>query len=419
MEESKEPAGMLSVVALILVHMTHSYLLISPFVYAGSLALHHIPNLTPSSAGYYAGYVASAFMAGRTISSYQWGKIADSLGRRSVLLLSLLLSTICSVAFGLAPSFEAAMCFRFILGFVNALPGVMITLITEFSRGDKQWESDKMGLVFGMWGLAFLIAPTISGFLADPVTQFPDSWISTTFHQPLSEFPFLLPNLFGALCCALSYVFVYFYCEETLPASQIKHLSIARLFGPLNKRDRKGGRYELVQASPRSWDDPKKRWRPPTDAEDDRGEDDYGSGGDDDDEEAGVEMQSTRDPSAVAQSSPSSPSGPEKNDDSRTALEPATARSLLSRRTTRNYLFVAWIFGFVSTVMDETVPLFALADNSGGLGLLPSAIGQLLAASGVLYVLVQYRLFKFLVRKLQRTNAMRFGTIAYGFVIML
>ena len=46
----------------------------SPFVYSGAMVIWLRPSLDRASAGYYAGLVASSFMFGRTLSSYQWGK---------------------------------------------------------------------------------------------------------------------------------------------------------------------------------------------------------------------------------------------------------------------------------------------------------------------------------------------------------
>jgi len=68
---------------MVLLLLTQSYLLISPFVYSGAMVIWLNPSLTKSSAGYYAGLVASSFMFGRTISSYQWGKWSDVYGRRA------------------------------------------------------------------------------------------------------------------------------------------------------------------------------------------------------------------------------------------------------------------------------------------------------------------------------------------------
>ena len=59
-------------------------------------------------AGYYAGYVASAFMFGRLISGYAIGCWSDKVGRKPVIVLSLLSIMIFSVAFGFSKTLSWA-----------------------------------------------------------------------------------------------------------------------------------------------------------------------------------------------------------------------------------------------------------------------------------------------------------------------
>ena len=55
-------------------------------------------------------------MVGRAISAYQFGKIADIYGRKFVLVLSLIVSAIGSLAFGLSTSYAMAVSVRFVMG---------------------------------------------------------------------------------------------------------------------------------------------------------------------------------------------------------------------------------------------------------------------------------------------------------------
>jgi len=60
------------------------------------------------------------------------------------------------------------------------------------------------------------------------------------------------------------------------------------------------------------------------------------------------------------------------------------------------------------------VPLYGLADNAGGLHLMPKSIGTFLSAAGVLYVLCQYRMYKFAIGRLGRRKTMLLGTAVFG-----
>ena len=65
-----------------------------------------------NNSGYYSGYVISSFMVGRVLSSYPWGRTADNIGRKKVLLIGLVSISLFSVLFGLAKSiwYYAFMC---------------------------------------------------------------------------------------------------------------------------------------------------------------------------------------------------------------------------------------------------------------------------------------------------------------------
>lgn len=64
-------------------------------------------------AGFYAGYVASAFTFGRFVSSYALGHVTDSVGRKPVIIGGLISIMVFSLAFGLSPTFEFAVSSRY------------------------------------------------------------------------------------------------------------------------------------------------------------------------------------------------------------------------------------------------------------------------------------------------------------------
>lgn len=63
-------------------------------------------------AGFYAGYIASAFTFGRFVSGYAMGYISDKVGRKPVIVLGLLSIMIFSLAFGVSESFAWAISSR-------------------------------------------------------------------------------------------------------------------------------------------------------------------------------------------------------------------------------------------------------------------------------------------------------------------
>merc|ERR1719491_116530 len=95
--------------------------------------------------------------------------------------------------------------------------GPLKTLITEYNQGDKNKETHMIGLVLGMWGYGFLINPAITGYLSDPIKQYPNSKLVEFFGTLLRAFPFFLPNFVGCLFCLIAYILVLNFVEETLP----------------------------------------------------------------------------------------------------------------------------------------------------------------------------------------------------------
>ena len=151
-KDVKDRKWFMSTVALCSAMMVQSYLLISVFPYSGFLAMHLLPQLDSENVGSYAGYIASCFMVGRAVTSFEWGKATDRYGRKFAIEATLFLSAIFSIAFGFAPSFELAILFRFLLGLSNGMIPAVKTIISELNRGDEQEETKMMALVLGMWG---------------------------------------------------------------------------------------------------------------------------------------------------------------------------------------------------------------------------------------------------------------------------
>lgn len=70
-------------------------------------------------------------MFGRMVSSVYWGRVADRIGRKPVLLLGLTAVVITSLAFGLSVNLWMALITRFLLGFFNPIISVAKTLVSE------------------------------------------------------------------------------------------------------------------------------------------------------------------------------------------------------------------------------------------------------------------------------------------------
>lgn len=102
------------------------------------------------------------------------------------------------------------------------------TAVSELAVDDDKRETRAMGIVMAMWGWGFFVCPAIAGTVAEPTRQYADWWEhqqggnSGWMFQFLDTFPFILPNLIGALTCLVSMLLVALFVPETLSRHQIR-----------------------------------------------------------------------------------------------------------------------------------------------------------------------------------------------------
>ncbi|XP_061369044.1 protein ZINC INDUCED FACILITATOR-LIKE 1-like [Gastrolobium bilobum] len=137
----------------------------------------------------YAGYVGSAFMLGRAITSLSWGIIADRYGRKPVVIVGIIFVIIFNTLFGLSTSFWMAVITRFLLGSLNGLLGPMKAYSSEIFREEQQ----ALGLstFSAAWGIGLIIGPALGGYLAQPVEKYPHIFPKDSFWD---KFPYFLPS---------------------------------------------------------------------------------------------------------------------------------------------------------------------------------------------------------------------------------
>jgi MFS family permease len=334
--------------------LIHAFVLISVFPYAGYMVMLLLPHLTPETVGPYAGLIASSFMFGRSFSAYPWGWLADTVGRKSVLLASLLLSALLSLLFGLADNFAVAIILRFLLGLSNGIVGTVKTVVSELTASDSAMERRMMGMVVGMRAWGFLISPAVGGWLAEPIRQYPhlftEDTINSTIYRVLAKYPFLLPNLFGSMLCLATALAVYYCIPETLPEDQLSSTTC-----PLT------GSIDLLARNHKS-----------------------------DGESAEV---SPLLPSSTKPRINTSMVDYVEHEhiDSAKKTSNTTKPSLWTKQS-RDQLIPYWHFSLAVVCLDEAFPLFCIA-RKGGLGLSEGDIGKILSLAGLLFAASQYYIY--------------------------
>ncbi|QCD85764.1 MFS transporter [Vigna unguiculata] len=137
----------------------------------------------------YAGYMGSAFMLGRCLTSLFWGTIADRIGRKPVIVIGITSVVIFNTLFALSTSFWMAVIVRFLLGCLNSLLGPVKAYVTELLREEHQ----ALGLstVSAAWGVGLIIGPALGGYLSQPVEKYPHIFPKDSFWD---KFPYFLPS---------------------------------------------------------------------------------------------------------------------------------------------------------------------------------------------------------------------------------
>ncbi|CAM9775793.1 unnamed protein product [Scytosiphon promiscuus] len=222
------PFPWLPMLAIAIGLVSHSYALTSLFPYVGYMVQHLGVTHDKDEAGYYAGYVSSAFMVGRFGSSYFWGRFADTHGRLPVIYVGLGSMVVLSVAFGLSTTFLQALVCRFLLGMTNGLLGISKTMISEVCG--KEHEVVGMASILGCGSIGLVIGPGLGGLLAEPATHYPTVFSETGLFGRQVSFPYLLPNMVGASLALTGLPMVFFFLKET------KHLHSAKNEGRTSRK---------------------------------------------------------------------------------------------------------------------------------------------------------------------------------------
>ncbi|XP_061344199.1 protein ZINC INDUCED FACILITATOR 1-like isoform X2 [Gastrolobium bilobum] len=168
----------------------------------------------------YAGYVGSAYMLGRTLTSIMWGVISDRYGRKPVIIIGLITIVIFNTLFGLSTNLWMAISMRFLLGSLNGLFGPIKAYATEICREEHQAQG--LSTVVAAWGVGLVIGPALGGYLAQPTLKYPNLFPKDSFWD---KFPYFLP-CFIISAFAFAVAIACIWLPETLHNHNGKNKSI-------------------------------------------------------------------------------------------------------------------------------------------------------------------------------------------------
>ena len=94
-----------------------------------------------------------------------WGKLSDKVGRRPILLMSLLGSSLSYLFFAFSTTFWMLLLARAFAGFFGANISTALAYIADVT--DEKNRSKGMGLIGAAFGLGFILGPAIGGLLSE------------------------------------------------------------------------------------------------------------------------------------------------------------------------------------------------------------------------------------------------------------
>lgn len=108
----------------------------------------------------------SVYSAGQFLGELVWGRLSDRIGRRPVLLVTIIASALGYLALAFAPGIWIAVVVRAAAGFFSGNMSVIQGYVVDVSPPAKL--ANRLGLIGSAFGVGFVVGPAIGGLLARP-----------------------------------------------------------------------------------------------------------------------------------------------------------------------------------------------------------------------------------------------------------
>jgi DHA1 family tetracycline resistance protein-like MFS transporter len=168
-------------------------------------------------------YGASAWTLGWLMTTYSlmqflvspiWGRLSDRIGRRPVLLGSILGTAVSMVALGLAPNLMWLFIARTFAGICAANISTAYAYIADVTTEENRAKG--MGAIGAAFGLGFIFGPAIGGVL--------------------SKYGYSMPMFAGAALAAINLLFAFFKLEEPPLSEEARSANRSKRFDLNNIR---------------------------------------------------------------------------------------------------------------------------------------------------------------------------------------
>ncbi|WP_091738524.1 MFS transporter [Phenylobacterium immobile] len=142
--------------------------------------------------------MSSVFAAGQFFGELFWGRLSDRIGRKPIIIATILFSGLGYVALAYAPTMGAAIAARAVSGFFCGNISTIQGYIVDVSPRDRL--AGRLGMIGSAFGIGFIVGPTLGGLLARP---------------ELGVAGFRPPLLAAAGLCAMAVVCTFLFVRES------------------------------------------------------------------------------------------------------------------------------------------------------------------------------------------------------------
>lgn len=157
------------------------------------------------------GLLMSVYSLAQFIFSPFWGQLSDRIGRRPVILWSLLGASAAHLGFAFAGSFWALIAARTLAGVFGGNISTAMAYIADITS--EKDRSKGMGLIGAAFGLGFILGPALGGLFAVVGSKMGDL-------PPLGQ---SFPAVIASAICFINFLFAIKYLPESLTKSTRQH----------------------------------------------------------------------------------------------------------------------------------------------------------------------------------------------------
>ena len=160
------------------------------------------------------GFLLAAYPAFQFIFSPIWGRLSDRVGRKPVMLATILGSAGALALLGLSESLLGLFVGRILGGIFGANISVATAYVADVTPEDERTRW--MGMVGACYGIGFVLGPALGGLLAPNLDgSWPASAIfGATLSSYIEPFGYGIPMLLAAAMAAINFVFAFWVLAE-------------------------------------------------------------------------------------------------------------------------------------------------------------------------------------------------------------